>query len=488
MEYDTRDVFPVASLVPGQTVLGTGPPLVGERALAYRFLARGMDAGEGAILVTTTQSVDQVREAVMSYTAATDAPLAIVAMEGASYDDPGDDLCWRVSSPGDLTGIGMAITEAMETLSERGNGRFRLVIDSLSPLTVYGEFERVYRFLHLIFGRVSAVGGVAFCYLPADTVGDRASTIRGLVDGVLEFRDGEPTAEYRLEGIPTPTDGWRPVPDGERSIPSLETSDGRPVASTPDDLPDSLHELIDRLAGERQLLTIYNYGGDSALRETLEAYFSRLNVAVRTADTSVDTPRDTAVLHQGSEPVDMAPVGALERTVRIQDEDDAEAFAATERPSLLRRAENDVYRVDDDGKQFLIDISRLVEQQALDAGRGTLYTGFQQLGRIEDEYGTRRIYERLAASPVEIHLFGAPGEVPNAQEYHLHAEAGGELTDTWFVVFDGDGADHRKVALVCEETDPGRYRGFWTRRPALVEEAIGYLQERYPVPGTPSAE
>ncbi|WP_276259243.1 DUF7504 family protein [Haloglomus litoreum] len=499
MEYDTRNVFPVDALAAGESVLGTGPPLVGEQAVGNRFLARGLDAGEGAILVATTGSPDQVRERVALHTERADAPFAVVTTNDASFETSGDDLSWQVSSPADLTGIGIAITEAIETVTGRGTDGFRLVVDSLAPLTVYSEFERVYRFLHVALGRVATAQGVSFCYLPSDTVGNRAGTLRGLLTGVLEFREGERGPEYRMEGFPTAPEDWRPVPggaeyggssgtSGERDLAGVENGDPGPsVAASAAELPASLGALIDRLAEERQVLTLFNYGGDEALFERLEAYFSRLNVTVRAADTSVEAPLNTAVLHRGTEPVDMAPVAVLDRAIRIEDADDAEAFDVTERPSLLRRAENDVYRVDDDGKGFLIDISRLVEQQALDVGRGTLYTGFQTLDRITDEYGTGRIYERLADSAVTVHLYGASGTVPTPTEHHHHVEPDGELADVWFVVFDGAGEDARKVALVCEETDPGRYRGFWTRRPALVDETVAYLQETYPVPGpTPS--
>lgn len=497
MEYDTRGILPVDSLAPGKTILGVGPPLVGERALGHRFLPRGLDANEGAILVTTTQGAAQVREAVASSTGTADPPLAVVATKDAAPGDTDADLTWSGSSPADLTGIGIGVTEAMEALADRGHDRVRLVVDSLSPLTVYSDFDRVYRFLHVILGRISSVDGVAFCYLPVEVPDDESSTVRGLTDGLLEFREASPRPEYRLRGISGTPSEWLPVPDDEAS-PAPEgpapTDGATEVVGTTDEhtpqprtVPDSLHGLIEEVAAERQTLTVLNYDDDASLLESLETYFERLNVEVRTTETPTETPRNTAILHRGSDPVDMAPVRILDRAVRIERADDAADFETVERPTLLRRAENDCYRVDGGGKQYLIDISRLVEEEALDVGRGTLYTGFQRLDRIDDEYGTSRIYERIAASLVDTHLFGQSGDVPDAGSHTLHTEPDGELVVAWFVVFDGGGNDDRKVALVCEETDPGTYRGFWTRRPDLVDRTVASLRERYPV-DTSSAE
>jgi len=495
MEYDTRGVLPVDSLAPGQTILGVGPPLVGERALGYRFLSRGLDAGEGTVLVTTTQGAAQVREAVASYTGTADPPLAVVATKDAASGDTDADLTWYGSSPADLTGIGIGVTEAMEALADRGHDRVRLVVDSLSPLTVYSDFDRVYRFLHVILGRISSVDGVAFCHLPAEAPDDESSAVRGLTDGLLEFREASPQPEYRLQGIPEVPPEWLPVPDDE-AAPATDdpaAADEAPdageatdEATRPGAVPDSLHDLIEEVAAERQILTILNYDDDASLLESLETYFERLNVEVRTTETSTGTPLNTAILHRGSDPVDMAPVRILDRAVRIERADDAADFEAVERPTLLRRAENDCYRVDEGGKQYLTDISRLVEEEALDVGRGTLYTGFQRLNRIDDECGTSRIYERIAASLVSTHLFGRPGDVPNAESHTLHTEPDGELAVAWFVVFDGGGDDDRKVALVCEETEPGTYRGFWTRRADLVDRIIAYLRGTYLADASPA--
>lgn len=57
-----------------------------------------------------------------------------------------------------------------------------------------------------------------------------------------------------------------------------------------------------------------------------------------------------------------------------------------------------------------------------------------------------------------------------------------EIETSWFVVFDGDGEDRDKAALVSEGREPGRFCGFWTYEPALVDEVLAYLRnDRRPV-------
>jgi DICT domain-containing protein len=56
----------------------------------------------------------------------------------------------------------------------------------------------------------------------------------------------------------------------------------------------------------------------------------------------------------------------------------------------------------------LIVISRYIERHAWQAGEGTLRTSFQRLSRIDDERGTREMYETLAGTDVRTHVYGIP--------------------------------------------------------------------------------
>ncbi len=57
-------------------------------------------------------------------------------------------------------------------------------------------------------------------------------------------------------------------------------------------------------------------------------------------------------------------------------------------------------------KLLLILVSRYIEQLAWNADNGTLRSSFQRFSRINDEVGTRAVYETLAASDVDVHVYG----------------------------------------------------------------------------------
>lgn len=225
-------------------------------------------------------------------------------------------------------------------------------------------------------------------------------------------------------------------------------------------------------------LTLRNHTGSDGLVDEFREYFGRFDVAVRAATLSTDTPTTMAILHRGADALATSALSELDAAIGLEalETDD---LAAVPRPDVLEHLDWDQYAIEDGTKLEVVRISRLIGTRALEAGRGTLHAGFQRVDRIRDERNTRDLYERIAGTDVTVHLYGRPGDVPNEELYRLHTVEGGELAESWFVVYDGAGRDARKAAELCEETGPERYTGFWTYRPAVVDAAASYLDATY---------
>lgn len=139
-------------------------------------------------------------------------------------------------------------------------------------------------------------------------------------------------------------------------------------------------------------------------------------------------------------------------------------------------------------KLLLVAVSRLIERRAWRRGAGRLDTSFQRLSRIDDERGTRRVYDRLAATDVDVHLYGAPDADPEV-DATVHGGHDEPFRRSWVVVFQppgderGDDRRSRKhdeagpAALLAWETEPRRWRGVWTYRPALVAEVAATVED-----------
>jgi hypothetical protein len=127
-------------------------------------------------------------------------------------------------------------------------------------------------------------------------------------------------------------------------------------------------------------------------------------------------------------------------------------------------------------KLLLTVISRHVERLALTVGDGTIRTLFQTLSRIDDERGTREVYERLAATSLDVHLYGRAGWAPPPEmDVQIHEGESAPYRDSWCVVFRPPPGQRGHAALVAVRTGEGVWRGAWTYDRERVEDLDAYV-------------
>ncbi len=127
----------------------------------------------------------------------------------------------RASSPVDLTGIGVKISQFFEDfLMNKNAPRVRLCINSLSTILMYSNLQTVFRFLHVFTGRVKAAGGFGL-YVVEDEMHDQQTiaTLKQLFDGLIEIKPMGDSYAMRLVGLSP-----KPTPWFEYSIDGTEIS------------------------------------------------------------------------------------------------------------------------------------------------------------------------------------------------------------------------------------------------------------------------
>jgi KaiC/GvpD/RAD55 family RecA-like ATPase len=218
-EVSLADLIPPERLRPGQSVLVAGPSMVGKDRVAYGLLgdALGMD-GE-PLCLTTSDPASYVRDRYREFATASVADAADLrvvdatgAAENGSVEGERGSATWTASSPGDLTGIGVAVSKAVSDLPDARLHRSRFLLDNLSTLLLYADVRTVYRFVHTLLGRVKSVDGHVLAVLHTDALDDQArDTLVGLFDVVVDVRSRDGETELRVRGLegdgePTP---WR---------------------------------------------------------------------------------------------------------------------------------------------------------------------------------------------------------------------------------------------------------------------------------------
>jgi len=216
--YDLTSVleFDALSQVrPGSSILISGPAMSGKQRLAYDILADGMDGGDGAVVVTTGDGAGDVVEEFRSLVPdMDDAQLGVIDCRGDGGDqEVGNAHVHHVSSPGDLTGIGIGITKALEGLHNAGNDRGRLALISLSTMLTYTDKKTVFKFCHVLSSRLDSAGYIGVFTIDSGAHDDQTlQVIKQAFDGMIDVRDAEGGGrEARVLGLAGEPTDWQRI-------------------------------------------------------------------------------------------------------------------------------------------------------------------------------------------------------------------------------------------------------------------------------------
>jgi hypothetical protein len=228
----------------------------------------------------------------------------------------------------------------------------------------------------------------------------------------------------------------------------------------------SLRSVIDGVEGSEKTLTVYD--ADDALVAELREYFASQQVVVKEG-TAVGGPAGFATLSEDDRLLTAIDLDDL--STPFAGGDDLNAAFQT----LLEHLDGTTFSSYDTGQ--MVATSREIEDRAWRAGAGQLHAGFQYFSALASQ---ESVYSRLAERDLDVHVYAAPdGTEIDLSGVTVHAESVTEITDTWFVAFDGGDTPSDKCALLAEERQPDAYYGFWTYDPGIVDRILTHLTEQY---------
>jgi len=216
--YDLSSVLDFDALQevrPGSSILVSGPAMTGKERLAYDILADGAKGGDGAVVVTTSdKSADVVEEFRTRFPGLEGSQLGVIDCRGEGGADPEliDGVSvHQVSSPGDLTGIGIGITKALEGLHNAGRGRGRMALISLSTMLTYTDKKTVFKFCHVLSSRLDAADYIGVFTIDSGAHDQQTiQVIKQAFDGLIEVRDADGGGrEARVLGLAGEPTNWK---------------------------------------------------------------------------------------------------------------------------------------------------------------------------------------------------------------------------------------------------------------------------------------
>jgi hypothetical protein len=247
----------------------------------------------------------------------------------------------------------------------------------------------------------------------------------------------------------------------------------------------SLKQFVESTEGRDVSLIVVNREAPRPLRTMLEGLFEHQPVDVREAS---DPDEDDDVVHlvEDGEVRASSPLGELEEAILLVNSDlyitGARGLDEVGLPAVVEALEG--VRFDLRGypeshkeKLLLVLVSRYIERLSLEGDGGKHRASFQRLSRMDDERGTRTVYERLTAAGTDVHVYGVPDWTPPPEfGLTMHGGWSEEFRTSWFVVHVPETDDGRHSALVAVETSPGSWDGVWTFDPDRVRSINAYVE------------
>jgi len=251
----------------------------------------------------------------------------------------------------------------------------------------------------------------------------------------------------------------------------------------------SLRSFFDELEAPDRHLVVLNRSSPDPVRNLLDSLLDGQPVSISESVSEPAADDDVVALVEDGSILARSTLDELLESVLLINSDlyktGAIDLEEVTLPDVLEGLDEVPFRVrgypaSNKEKLLLIVVSRVIERVAAEHGDGTLRASFQRLSRIEDERGTRSVYERLADTGVDVHVYGV-NDVGSLSEFPVTVHTGTSYPyrRSWFVVFtppDGGGGDH--VALLAIEDEPNVWDGFWTFRPELVTRLERYIAEQ----------
>jgi hypothetical protein len=201
----------------GTNILILAPPMSQADKLAYA-LTKPL-TGEYAIVLSTNERASEVVDAFKAAGADKRFIGVIDAITKSStpsiIDTP---RLMFVSSPTDLTGIGIKFSNMIETIfegdfSEGEAGLFpppiRFSVNSISTLLMYRRLEVLYQFLHVLTAKLKKIEGVGVYLLNSESFDDKTlSLIKQLMQCVIEVKVEQNTSYLRISGLHGVSGDW----------------------------------------------------------------------------------------------------------------------------------------------------------------------------------------------------------------------------------------------------------------------------------------
>lgn len=190
MFYSDLDV----NIPKGSIILLSGPPRSGTSTIVKHICLDALKRNEAVIYVSTKDAGDKIQKWFSERTDTKGLGILDCISKSLRLETNIEDTenIKYVSSSVDLTGISVKYSSLLEKFwNTQKYTDIRVVIDSLSTLLMYSNEQTVFRFLHILTGRVRKIDGYGIFTMDETSEKAENSPINQLIDVITEMKENK---------------------------------------------------------------------------------------------------------------------------------------------------------------------------------------------------------------------------------------------------------------------------------------------------------
>ena len=198
----------------GSNIMLIGPPMSQKEVILHYIMYHGTAINDNAVIAVTTR---EPATDIMEWFKENQLVLSLSRIgiidcitKSIGRDALETENIKFASSPQDLMGIGVRISQFFEDfLIKKNNRKIQLHINSLSGILMYSNIQTVFRFMHVFTGRIKEAGALGIFVVDSGMHDDPTiATLKQLVDGIIEIKEENDKNYIRTIGLSSKSTPW----------------------------------------------------------------------------------------------------------------------------------------------------------------------------------------------------------------------------------------------------------------------------------------
>ena len=204
----------IGGIKKGSNIMLIGPSMCGKEVILNHAMQGGLTGIENAAIIVTTRepAMHMMERLKRNKSCSLLSKIGFVdcVSKSIQHEAVENGNIRIVISPADLTSIGVKISQFIQDFFVKRNiQKIQVHFNSLSIILMYSNTQTVFRFLHILTGRIKEMGALGIYVVDSGVHSQQTiATMKQLCDGIIEVKFENDRNFIRIVGLSSLPTSW----------------------------------------------------------------------------------------------------------------------------------------------------------------------------------------------------------------------------------------------------------------------------------------